>query len=332
MKTLVLNAQAVAECLSWPVLQAAMADALTRLARGDALQPLRQVLAFPGGALGVMPGILGAGDAVGVKAIVVGPDHHRWGTDSHPGAVLLFDAPSGRLLALADATAVTALRTAAVSALATDRLARADASVLGLLGSGVQAASHLAALRTVRSLSRVLAWSPNPDHLADFAARMERRHGLPVEAAATAEAVVTRADILCTVTTSSTPVLAGSWLRPGVHINAVGASRPPARELDAEAVARCRLVVDRRASAFAEAVEVMEARDRGRLEPDQVAELGEVLAGLAPGRRSASEITVFRSLGLAVEDVAAAATAYHEAVRRHLGVWVELGGEPFDPA
>jgi alanine dehydrogenase len=329
-ETLVLDQKTLLDILSGPELMAAMADVLRGLAAGHHRMPLRQVLPLDDGALAVMPAALADAPWAGVKAIVAGKHGRPWGVDSHVGAVLLFDRRSGRLLAVADATALTALRTAAVSAVATDALARPDAHVLGLIGAGTEAFAHVAALRQVRSLTRVWVTSRHADRGRAFAEKMSRRWDLPVEWTPDAAAVVGAADIVCTVTDAQDPVVFGRWLHPGLHLNAVGASRPPARELDDAVLARSRVVVDRRESAFAEAADVMAARDAGRLDPAAVPELGEVLLGRAAGRQSPDDITVFRSLGLAVEDVAAAALAFEEALARGRGTWVELGGDPLE--
>jgi alanine dehydrogenase len=295
-----------------------MAGALSALAREEALQPLRQVHWLPDrrGLLGVMPGALWDGDGavLGIKVITVFPGNHAKGEETHLGSVLLFEAEMGRLLAILDAAAVTAIRTAAVSALATRLLAREDAGDLALLGAGVQARTHLAALREVRLLRRVRVWSRHPESARRFAAEESARQGLPVEAAATAREAVEGADLVCTVTAAREPVLEGAWLAPGAHVNAVGACTAVTRELDTAAVLRARLFVDRRESALAEAGDLLIPLRAGEVGESQIAgELGEVLTGRVPGRRSGDEITLFKSLGLAVEDLAAARHVWRKA-------------------
>jgi alanine dehydrogenase len=287
-----------------------MADALAALGRGEALQPLRTVVTLPDarGALYVMPAWSADPPALAVKLVSVFPGNHARGLPSHQGVVALFDAADGSLRALLDGAAVTAVRTAAVSGLATRLLARDDAADLAILGSGVQAASHLEAMRCVRAVRRVRVWSPTPAHREAFAREQAARHGIDVAAVADAERAVAGADIVCTVTGAADPVLHGEWLAPGAHVNAVGASSPRTRELDGAAVAAARLFVDRRESALAEAGDVLLARAEGALAADTpLTELADVLLGAAPGRRHAGEITIFKSLGLAVEDAAAAA-------------------------
>ncbi len=296
-----------------------MAEALATLARGEALQPLRQAHWLPDrrGLLGVMPGALLDGEdgaVLGIKVITVFPGNHARGEESHLGSVLLFEAEMGKPLAILDAAGITEIRTAAVSALATRLLAREDAGDLALLGSGVQARSHLAALREVRPLRRVRVWSRHPESARRFAAEESARHGLPVEAVATARDAVEGADLVCTVTSAREPVLEGAWLAPGAHINAAGACTPMARELDTEAMLRARLFVDRREAALAEAGDLLIPLREGRLGEDHIAgELGDLLLGRIPGRRSPDEITLFESLGLAVEDVAAARHVWRKA-------------------
>jgi alanine dehydrogenase len=301
-----------------------MAETLIALARGEVLQPLRQAHWLPDrhGLLGVMPGALLNGGGldgravIGVKIVTVFPGNHGRGEETHLGSVLLFDCDLGKPLAILDAAAVTAVRTAAVSTLATRLLAREDASRLALLGSGTQARAHLAALREVRPLREVRVWSLHPENARRFAAEESIRHGLPVETADTAREAVADADVVCTVTSSNEPVLAGSWLAPGTHVNAVGACTPTAREIDTEAVLRARLFVDRRESALAEAGDLLIPIQEGAVGEDHIAgELGDLLLGRLPGRRSAEEITLFESLGLAVEDLAAARHVWRKSLR-----------------
>lgn len=306
-----------------------MAEVLRTLARGEALLPLRTVLLLPGGAgaFAAMPAYLGAPAAIGLKAITVFPGNEGSDYDSHQGAVLLFETARGSLQAIMDASSITAIRTAAVSGVATRALARADAGDLALLGTGVQAMTHLEAMAQARRLRRVRAWSRHPGHVARFASEAGRRFGLAVEAAASARAAVDGADIVCTVTSAREPVLEGAWLADGAHVNAVGSSVRTARELDAEAIRRASLFVDRRESALNEAGDFLLARGEGVVGDDHIrAELGEVLLGRHPGRTTASEVTVFKSLGLAVEDVAAAHHIHAAATREGKGTWVELGG------
>jgi ornithine cyclodeaminase len=327
MKVLVISASEIAQLLPMRECIDVMADALSELTRGDAILPLRQVLRLPDGksAFAVMPAYLGQPKAVGAKVITVFPDNHGTPFDSHQGAVLLFEAEHGSLAAVMDASSITAIRTAAVSGLATRLLAREDATELAILGSGVQARTHLEAVRAVRGINRVRVWSRSRDAVRAFAEGESRRHGVEIEPAPSARAAVEGADIVCTVTASRDPVLAGEWLRDGAHVNAVGASLPFARELDTAAIARSRLYVDRRESALNEAGDFLIPRKEGVIGDDHiVGEIGDVLLGRVPGRRSSDEMTVFKSLGLAVEDVAAAAYIYERATAEGRGTRVVL--------
>ena len=314
MDVLVLNAEEVTRLLPMPECIKVMRDALAALARGEALVPLRTVMRVPGasGFLGLMPGYIaparGEGGALGMKAVSVFPGNAKRGIDTHQGAVLLFEADTGRLSALMDGAAITAIRTAAVSGVATDVLARSDASELAILGAGVQARTHMEAIAAVRPLRRVRIWSRNAEHAAALASELRPRFQFPIDVAASPEAAVRAADIVATVTASAEPILERRWLKEGVHINAVGSSIPTSREIDTATMAAARLFVDRRESALAEAGDLLIALREGAVTDDHiVAELGDVIIGKEPGRRSPGEVTLFKSLGLAVEDVASAA-------------------------
>jgi ornithine cyclodeaminase len=308
-----------------------MASALSSLARGDAALPLRTVMRVPktDNFFAAMPGYIEVdGEGVfGAKLVTVFPGNQGTAFDSHQGAVLIFDNEHGGVAAMLDGTAITGIRTAAVSGVATRALAREDASTLAILGSGVQAHSHLRAMCAVRPITTVRVWSRNPDNARAFAEFARREHGLDASASPTGAAAVKGADIVCAATSSSEPVLFGDWLAPGTHINAVGVSQPTARELDSATVMRSRLYVDRRESALKEPGDILAPLQAGEIGPDHiVGEIGEVLIGRVGGRRRADEITLFKSLGLAIEDLAASSYVYAEAVRTGAGVRVELGG------
>lgn len=295
---------------------AAMRDAFVSMSRGEVTLPLRGVSPLPNGAgfLGVMPSSLHSPATAAVKAITVVPANSATRLDSHQGAVLLFDAADGRLLAMLDAATITSIRTAAASAVATDLLARRDASSLAILGAGVEASTHLEAIAAVRPLRSVRVWARNPDKAAAFAARASKRHELPVTAASSAREAVTHADIICTVTASPEPILQGGWLAPGSHVNAVGSCRPNMREIDGETVRRARVFVDRRESAMSEAGDLLLAIAEGLAPADPIAaELGDVITGRAEGRRAEDEITLYESLGIAIQDLAAARVVFERA-------------------
>jgi ornithine cyclodeaminase len=330
MKVLIVNQSEVAELLPMSECIEVMAQALATLARGEAIVPLRPVLWLPHrvGALGMMPGYLGDIKAMGVKVVSVFPGNHGTEYDSHQGTVLLFETEHGRLLAMMDASQITAIRTAATSGVATRLLARDDASDLAILGSGVQARSHLAAMLAVRDIQRVRVWSRNPDHARQFATSQSQKHGLTIEVSASVPEAIAGAGIICTTTAAPEPILQGAWLEPGVHINAVGSSVAFTRELDTAAVVKSRLYIDRRESTVNEAGDFLFPQKEGAIDESHiVGEIGEILIGTVAGRQSDSEITLFKSLGLAVEDVASAYHIYKKAEVTGKGTWVELGGE-----
>ncbi len=332
MDVLIADQKLVTELLPMSEAVAVMRDALRRLREPDTLLPLRDVVALPGGerVLSLMPAYLGGAGTLGVKVITGFPANFGGEYDTHQGVVLVFDDDHGRLRAIVDATSITAIRTAAVSGVATDLLAAPGAGDLALIGAGTQAHTHLAAMACVRPLRRVRVFSLPAGSAEEFARREERGTGLTVEVAGSAEEAVRGADIVCTVTTATEPVLRGEWLAPGAHINAVGAYSPTTRELDTRAVARARLYVDRREATRSEAGEFLLAQAEGAIGDDHiVGEIGEVLTGAAPGRGAPDEITLFKSLGLAVEDLAAARHVLDKARERGAGAWLEIGGRRF---
>src|SRR6266508_2348870 len=285
----VLDEPAVQQRLHYPDLIPAIARALAALSAGQVVQPVRAVLpvAAHRGFFGVMPAYAGA---LGAKLVTFYPQNV--GIHTHHAVIVLFKPETGEPLALMDGRLITEMRTAAASAVATQLLARADASVLAILGSGVQAKSHLTALRLVRSFTEVRVWCPRN------APAFAQRHG--VKAAASAADAVRGADVVVVAASSTTPILQGRWLSPGTHVNAIGATRPAWRELDDDLVTTARVFVDSREAALRESGDVIAARS-------EVTEIGAVVAGVAAGRRNAEEITLFKSVGVAVEDVAAAA-------------------------
>jgi alanine dehydrogenase len=283
-----------------------------------------------GNLMGLMPSYLGGIQSVGVKVIAAFPTNHGTEYDTHQGVVILFDAEYGLLRAIVDGTAVTAIRTAAVSGVATRLLARPDAGDLAVIGAGTQARSHLEAMLAVRAIRRVRVFSLPLEGAHAFAERETRRHGIRVEVMNSAREAVEGAEIVCTVTSAREPVVLGEWLAPGAHINAVGAFTPTTRELDTTAVAKARLYVDRRQSTLNEAGEFLIPKREGVIGDDHiVGELGEVLMGKIPGRGSADEITLFKSLGIAIEDLAAAHHIWRKAEETGAGAWVEIGGRHY---
>ena len=326
---LILDQRSVQRLLPMHECIEVMAATLGTLARGEAVLPLRTVIRIPKGrdAFAVMPAFLGAPKTIGAKIITVYPGNHGTQFDSHQGAVLLFDAENGSLAALLDATSLTTIRTAAVSGLATRLLARHDATELAILGAGVQGHSHLEAIHAVRPLTMVRVWSRNTDHARVLADVAKNRFGVEAVVSPTAEDAVRKSSIVCATTSATEPVLRGDWLTPGTHVNAVGASTPDAREIDTRTVVRSRLYVDRRESALNEPGDILTPLREGDIGPEHiVGEIGEVVLGRVPGRGDDREITLFKSLGLAVEDLGAASHVYAKALRAGEGQRVALGG------
>jgi ornithine cyclodeaminase/alanine dehydrogenase-like protein (mu-crystallin family) len=301
-----------------------MADALADLARGRSWQPLRFVVRPPEeqSLMGLMPAHRSSDQrAYGLKTVCIFPGNPARGLDPHQGGVMLFDGETGQLRALIDASAVTSIRTAAVTGVATRAFAREDSRVLAIIGSGIQARAHLEAMAKVRRFEEARVWSRTPEHAQAFAAGAEAP--FPVAAVETAEAAVRGADVVVTVTSAPEPVVERGWLAPGAHVNAVGSSIPTARELDSATIAAAAVFVDRRESTLNESGEYLRAVEEEGIGPDHIrAELGEVLVGSHEGRSSDDELTLFISLGLAVEDLAAADYLYQRARSEGVGAVV----------
>lgn len=315
----VQQALPMADCIE------AVDRAMRALSGGGAVVPLRTIMLLPGGAnfFGAMPGYLGDPASLGAKILTVYPANTQRGLPSHVGVVLLFDTEIGLPLAVIDAAQITAIRTAAASAVATRALARTEAGGLAILGTGEQAITHLESVSRVRNLSWIRIWGRSYEKARMFAQEQGARLGLRVEAARSAEDAVRDADIVCTVTASHEPVLKGSWLARGAHVNLVGASRNTSRECDDEVVTRSRYFVDSRTSARAEAGELKHATDAGLVDESHIlGEIGEVLGGKVAGRTSVTDITVYKSLGVAVQDLAAAHVVYERALRDSIGTRV----------
>jgi ornithine cyclodeaminase/alanine dehydrogenase-like protein (mu-crystallin family) len=305
-----------------------MSETLESLARGRFHLPLRMIVRPPeaAGMMGLMPSYRsGEHAAYALKAICIFPHNPTIGKDSHQGAVLLFSATSGELLAVVNASAVTAIRTAAVSAVATRILARQDACELAVIGTGVQGRAHAAAIAEVRPIRRLRVADSDPARARKVAAELSAIHSFTVEAAENVEAAVRNADIIVTVTTSSQPVLQREWISAGAHINAVGACLPHTREIDSGTVASSKFFVDRRESVLNESGDYLIALKEGAIGPEHIrGEIGEVLTGEVSGRTSDREITLFKSLGLAVEDLAAVDHLHRWALETGSGTWVEF--------
>ncbi len=331
MSVLVLSHDDVLAALPPADCADAMAAVLAAQAAGGTYMPLRSVMVPPdaAGFMGLMPGWRGPHDgadaAFAVKVVCIMPANPARGMDAHQGLVALFDGQTGVPTAILDGSAVTQVRTAAVTAVATAALARRDASTLAMLGAGVQAYAHLEALRPVRKFEQVRVFAPTTEHARAVADHFGNE-GWVVTVAASAEEAVRDADVVVAATNSREPVLRRDWLMPGAHLNAVGASTPRSLEIDAETLAASALFCDSRESVSNEAGEYQRAVSEGLIDGigHVRAELGEVLAGLAEGRRDDAELTLFRSLGLAVEDLAAAQRAVATARANGIGMEVSL--------
>ncbi|WNS43636.1 ornithine cyclodeaminase family protein [Paenibacillus sp. MMS20-IR301] len=323
---IIINEKEVAELLTMEACITVMEAVLADLPDGGAVQSLRQVVPLADrNLLGLMPGYLRREGVAGAKLISVFPHNHDLGLPSHQGMVALFDAASGTPLAIVNGQAITAIRTAAVSAAATKLLAREDAAALAVLGTGEQARCHVEAMLQVRRISRIAVWGRTPAKAAALAAEMGSRWSVAAAAAPTAMDAVRGADIICTATAAVEPVLQGAWVKPGAHINAVGACRAHERELDTALVAGSRLYVDRRESAVHEAGDYLIPLSEGAITAGHITgELGELLTGRIQGRTDNSEITLFKGLGLAVEDLAAAFYIYKQAALLHKGTEIKF--------
>jgi ornithine cyclodeaminase len=328
MPILVLTHAEVEQLLPMPECISVMESALAALARGEAHMPLRMVVRPPdaAGVMALMPSYKSGGTPLyGLKAIGIFPQNPALGKDAHQGSVMLFSGETGELLALMNASAITAIRTAAVSGVATKLLAREDASNLALLGSGVQARSHIEAMACVRRIRRCRVASRNFEHARKFADEIGTRHSFPIEAVESAEAAVRGADLIVAATTAREPILKREWILGGAHLNVVGSSIPAAREVDTATMAAASLFVDRRDSALNEAGDYLIPAREGVIGPEHIrAEIGELVIGAKPGRTSRDEITLFKSLGLAVEDLASAEYVYRKAQEKRAGSWVEF--------
>lgn len=327
MKILILDSAQIHDLLRMEDCIESMAGALSALARGEVFQPLRMIARPPDarGLLGLMPAHrAGEEGAFGLKAICVFPGNPAQGKDAHQGVVMLFSRETGELLALMNASEITAIRTAAVSAVATRLLARKDAETLAIIGAGVQARTHLKALSLVRSIKRARVACRNFEHAQQLADEM-KANSFPIEPVRTNEEAVRDADLIVTATSSMEPVINKDWISPGAHINAIGTHSPNSREVDGATMGVARIFVDRRESALNEAGDYLLAAQEGLVTPDSIlAELGELLIGAKSGRSSDTEITLFKSLGLAIEDVACADYLYKKATSNSLGTYVDF--------
>ncbi len=332
MQLRVLSAEDVRRALPMAMAIDGMKTAFRQFSAGQATMPLRSRIDVPavGGVSLFMPAYL-SGDASGgtlaVKVVSVFGKNAERGMPTVHGLVLLLEADTGRPLAMLEGATLTAIRTGAASGAATDLLARKDARTLTIFGSGVQARTQLAAVCAVRNIERVWVHSLRRERAAKFVEEMRNCERVPsdLQVADNPQQAVANSDIICTATTSATPVFDGNWLRPGTHINAVGSYTPQMQEVDATTIRKALVAVDSRESVLAEAGDLIIPIQQGCITADHLhAELGEIVAGPKPGRTSPEQITYFKSCGLAVQDAVAAELAYTEAERLGLGTMVSL--------
>lgn len=320
---ILLDEAGVRSLLTMDDLIATMGEALADFSAGRVIQPLRTVMEVgrDKSFYGVMPASLPGRPALGTKLVSVFESNSARGLTTHLATIVLMDPETGALLAVMDGRYITEARTAAVSAVSVQHLARPGAGVLALIGSGVQARSHLEAISRVRPLREVRVWSPNAGRVQAFVNVMQPGSAAPIAAAASAEEAVRGADIVALVSSAKEPVVHGDWIADGAHVCAVGACRPTQREMDAALVARADLYVDSRQAALSEAGDIVLAIRDGAIDASHIlAELGDVVSGREPGRTSATAVTIFKSLGMAVEDVAAAHLVYERAAAAGTGL------------
>jgi ornithine cyclodeaminase/alanine dehydrogenase-like protein (mu-crystallin family) len=312
----------VRRLLSYSDCVEAVASAMRAVSAGSTVMPLRQIMRLPGGqgALGTMPGYLADPECFGIKLLSLFPGNPAAGLSSHLGLYMLCEAGNGRPLALMEASALTAIRTAAASVVATRALARADSRVLAIIGTGEEAHSHLEAFQAVRPFERLLVWGRSAAAARRLADRARSLEISDVRVVSSVPEALAEADVVCTVTASPDPLLKGADVRPGTHLCLVGASIPSCREVDDACVAMSRFYVDYRASAMAQAGELLHAIGAGVVtDAHIIAEIGEVLAGTRPGRGSDAEVTVYKSLGVSAQDLAAATLVYRRAEELDVG-------------
>ena len=307
-----IDREEVARRLTYEVCIPIVRRAMIALSTGETKQLLRSIIPLSEGRLfGIMPGAMGAHSPFGAKLISVFHENFHRGIQSHQGLVILFDPESGAPVCAADAGEITAIRTAAASAVATDALARKDARRLALLGYGEQAQTHARAIAKVRKIESIAVWGRSRERADAFAERMRSELGMPVRRADSVKEAVAEADIVCTLTSASEPILKGEWIQPGTHLNVVGSGYAGPAEIDNDLVVRSRFMVDSREGVLEQGAEFLRAKEAGLVDDSHiVGEIGEVLAGRTQGRRSPEEITVYKSLGHVVQDLAAAWALY----------------------
>jgi len=309
-----IDREEVARRLTYEMCIPIVRDAMIAFSRGETKQLLRSIIPLSESRLfGIMPGAMGAHAPFGAKLISIFHENFARGIQSHQGLVILFDPETGAPVCAVHAGEITAIRTAAASAVATDALARKDARHLALLGYGEQAATHARAIQKIRTLESIVVWGRSRDRAHTFAERIQAELAVPVAAAGVVREAVAEADIICTVTSAPEPILKGEWVRPGTHLNLVGSGYAGPAEVDSDLVIRSRFIVDSREGVLNQGAEFLRAKAAGLVSDEHiVAEIGQVLAGEIEGRRSAEEITVYKSLGHVVQDLASAWALYSQ--------------------
>ena len=324
---LILSEKEVQSLIAIDELIVALKKAHIQYSAGKAVMPVRLVVALPqiGGRITSMPGFLDEDKALGMKVVTYFQDNPQRELPAILATVMLFSSETGKMIAAMDGTYITTIRTACASAMATQALANPETAVLGILGAGVQARAHIQALSRVRKLKKIKIFSPSGKTALTIKNEMEQSAGVGIEVAKNAEDTVRESDLLVTVTTAQDPIVKAEWLKPGVHINAVGSHRPDVREIDGATMARSKIVVDSRAAIMGECGDILLAiKENTITETNLHAEIGEVLAGTKPGRSTSNEITLYKSVGIAIQDVAAAQLVYHKALERKVGTHVEI--------
>ncbi|MGB7906030.1 MAG: ornithine cyclodeaminase family protein [Steroidobacteraceae bacterium] len=323
----VISAREVRELLPFGACVDAVEQAMRSVSAGKVLMPLRQSMPLPSGdgRLAWMPGYLGDPECFGIKLLSLFPGNPRVGLSSHVGLYVLYESAHGRPVAIMEASALTAIRTAAASVVATRALARADSRTLAIIGTGEEARSHIDAFQAVRPFQRVLLWGRDPEATSELAGYALAAGCVHVEIARSIAAAAAEADVICTVTGSPTALLFGRDIRGGTHLCLVGAAIPGSREVDDDLVALSRYFVDYRGSALAQAGELLDAIKAGRVtEAHILGEIGDVLSGTVPGRLADDDVTVYKSLGVAAQDLVSALVVYRNALERGLGTAAEL--------
>ncbi len=293
-------------------------DAMMAFSRGETKQLLRSILPLSEGRLfGVMPGALGEQAPFGAKLVSVFQENPKQGKQSHSGLVILFDPQNGAPLCVVHAGEITAIRTAAASAVATEALARPDARRMAIIGCGEQAATHIRAISEVRRLESITVWGRSPERTRNFIDRNQAGISIQITASESVQEAVAQAEIICTVTSANEPILKGAWVQPGTHVNVVGSSYAGPAEVDNDLVVRSRFIVDSREGILRQGAEFLRAKEAGLVSDDHIAaEIGQVLAGEIEGRRSPDEITVYKSIGHVVQDLATAWALYSRSEQR----------------